>query len=314
MRLHGQAVPVLGVFLLLALSPDQLSAQGCCTPGSSPMGGVAGGPLLQGSWEFGVSLTGFQLDQGYEGSTKVDDPRYSEVASAAFFVRFGASHRLALIAELPVDYRMREIDLGSPFGGSGTTSRFSNTSVGDFTTLVMFRAWPGNSLRPLAVNVGIGLKWPTGPDRVTQDGLILPIELQTGTGTIDLLVALSAFRSFTWGALELVGATRFPTRADSGYLYGVETNLVFLGHYAVGRFRLGGQLEGRFAGANDFRGRTVTNTGGHRLMAGPYIGLQPPVLPVSLEGSFVLPVWQNLEGEQLGVTKQVRITMRLSPQ
>ena len=61
MRGFGQVVPVLGVFLL-ALSPGQLSAQGCCTPGSSPLGGVAGGSLLPGVWEFGVSLTGYQLE------------------------------------------------------------------------------------------------------------------------------------------------------------------------------------------------------------------------------------------------------------
>ena len=172
----------------------------------------------------GLAVDGFELDQAYEGTGRVDDPggRFSRVLSLALYTRIGLGRRLVALISLPVDDRLRSQDLVTP---SGTHHfEFRNTSVGDLSTIIIANVWPWRRLGPTFVNIGVGMKWPTGPDDATQDGLMLPIELQTGTGTFDPIATLSGYRLFGWGAIVLAGAARFPTEAESGYRYGVEKN------------------------------------------------------------------------------------------
>ena len=93
-------------------------SQGCCNPGSSPLGGVAGGTMKPGAMEFGAALDAFTLDQAYLGTEPIDDPggRFSQVLSTTFYARIGIHERVVGVVELPVDDRMREQDLPTPSG------------------------------------------------------------------------------------------------------------------------------------------------------------------------------------------------------
>ena len=77
--------------LILAVTPAPGAAQGCCTPGSSPLGGLSGGSLLRGQWELGLWTEGFSLRQGFDGDTKIEDParRESRVLTVAGYLRLG---------------------------------------------------------------------------------------------------------------------------------------------------------------------------------------------------------------------------------
>ena len=291
------------VILALATIPRTALAQGCCTPGSSPLGGIVGGPTKRWSVELGTALDVFELDQGYEGTEKFDDPRYSRVLSNSFFTRIGLSTRFLLIVEVPIDNRMRRQELNTPTGTK--TFEFNNTALGDISTLMMARVLPWSGLGRTSLNVGIGVKWPTGVDDATQDtGLRIPFELQVGTGSYDPLAALSASRLFGWGNVVFAGTVRHPTEASTGYRFGLETNSLLQLDWNVGSWWLGPQFRGRYASEDKFRGRTVINTGGHRVMVGAQVSKQFASPGLVLLAAWLIPAYQNLEGRQLGVSQQ----------
>lgn len=292
---------------LMAASPRLVLAQGCCTPGSSPLGGIAGGPTRKGSVEIGSVVDFFELDQGYEGTRKFDDPRYSTVLSTAFYARIGLGRRWVAIAEIPVDNRTRRQDLATP---SGLRSfEFDNTSLGDVSTLVMASVWPWSGLGPTSVNLGVGMKWPTGRDDATQGGLRVPFELQVGTGTYDPIAALSASRLFRWGSILAVATGRISTRAESGYRFGKSAIVILQADRNLGSWRIGPQVRSRFAGEDDFNGRTVINTGGRRAMLGAQLSKEFTGSGIIVQATWLGPVWQDLTGRQLGVSQELVVAV-----
>jgi hypothetical protein len=306
---------VLAVVLVLTMSAHGGSAraQGCCTPGSSPMGGITGGASYAGSLEFGASSEWFELDKAYEGSVQMEDPggRYSRVVSTSLFLRVGLSRRLLAVVQLPFDDRMRSQDFVSPSGSY--TYEFRNTALGDVSTLLMARVWPWSGMGPTVVNLGAGLKFPTGPNDATQDGLIIPFELQTGTGTYDPVAAMSAYRLFPWGSVETVATARYPGRATSGYRFGFESTAVLQASWNFGSWQFGPQLRARSAGMDNMRGRRVDRTGGHRLTGGVHGLFSLGNSGIQVDAAVLTPLWQNLYGLQLGVTSQFLLAFRWSP-
>src|SRR5437867_7115076 len=122
---------IVGSVLSVAFALDgallaQAHGQGCCTPGSSPLGGLTGGPLGRRNLEFGVAFEGYELRQAYRGTEAVDDPggRHSRVASTLFYSRIGLHDRVALLVQLPYEYRMQEQTI--VLGPQRLYQRFSN--------------------------------------------------------------------------------------------------------------------------------------------------------------------------------------------
>ena len=306
-------LPAALAFGFLSLCAAPCFPQGCCTPGSSPLGGLSGGPLHRGQFEIGVAAEGFGLRQGYDGSTRIQDPsgRRSRVLAAAVFVRLGLLDRVAFIGQLPFEYRERTAPAVPEVGFPGHD--FSNAAVGDLSTIVLVRVLPLRGIGRLALNVGAGIKWATGPYDNAQDGLTLPVELQVGTGSTDPLFALVAYRLWSWGSVSSNAVLRLPTRGENGYRYGEEVNytLSALGSFGAS-WQLGLEIRGRSAGRDDFRGFVRENTGGTRVMLGPRVVCSFSSLPMVVEAAFYLPVYQHMNGVQLGVSEGGSMGVRWS--
>lgn len=285
--------------------------QGCCTPGSSPLGGLTGGPLRRQSVEVGVAFEGYELQQAYLGADAIDDPggRHSRVASTLFYSRIGLHDRLAAVIQLPYEYRMREQTI--VLGEARLYQKFSNAALGDLTTLLMVRALPLRPVASWAVILGAGVKWPTGPHDRTQDGRTIPVELQTGTGSTDPVVAFVGYRS--WQRFALTGSVlaRFPSEGETGYEYGNETQVALVALWKPSvPMNVGLELRARAAAADRFRGSERINTGGSRLMSGLRVLAELPAPRLGLEAAFLLPVLQDLNGVQLGVDGQLSLNVR----
>ncbi len=311
----GRTARVLACALAaIAFLPAAAGAQGCCTPGSSPLGGLSGGSLLRGQVEIGIASEGFSLRQAYLGSTQVDDPaqRESRVLTVLPYVRVGILDRLAFIAQLPFEHRERTApaipETGAP------QQDFSNTDWADLTTLLMAQVLPWKGIAPYALNLGAGIKWATGPDdNTTDDGLRLPVELQTGTGSTDPVLALVGYYLWSWGSLGANAALRIPTRGDNGYRYGTEVNYAINALWALGLdWQLGAEIRGRSAARDDFRDFVRENTGGTRITVGPRVVYAVPSTPLTVEGAFFLPLYQNMNELQLGVSEGASLGIRWS--
>lgn len=301
--------PLITVVLATG-APGAAFPQGCCTPGSSPLGGITGGPTNAGSVEVGATVDAFWLHQAYVGTKRIDDPsgRTSRVFNASSYVRIGLASRIVAVLALPVDDRRREQEITTTSGTFRT--EFRSRALGDASTLLMARVWPWNGIGPTTAAIGLGLKWPTGRDDARQYGVVLPGELQSGTGTWDLLGALSLSRLFPWGSVLGVATGRFPSRAESGYRFGNEVTVALLGERNLGSWRFGPELRARFAAKDEIAGRKPPNTGGGRLLVGPRVAKAIVPLGLTLEATWLLPVWHNANGLQLGVSHEVVVGAR----
>ena len=291
------------------LPPALTWAQGCCTPGTSPLGGLSGGPLRPWALEAGLAFDGYELRQGYRGSHKVPDPgrRRSQVDRVVAYARVGLPGEAALVVELPYDYRMRKLPL--PSGSGEVESKLANSAFGDLSTLVLVRALPRSSVSPWGISLGAGVKWATGSVEREQDRLRFPVELQTGTGSNDPLVEGTAYRIWSGGGVSLTSLTRFPREGRNRYQYGTEAHAVALGYVnPLPMLSAGPELRLRAAQPDRYQGAERINTGGWRLMVGPRAIATWPRLRLGIEAAALWPLRQNLNGIQLGVNNQALLS------
>jgi len=307
----------LGVLAALAavlLAPAAALAQGCCTPGTSPLGGITGAPLRPWQVEAGIAAEWYELRQAYIGRDPVVDPagRHSRVDRALGWARLGLPASGVLIVELPLEYRMREQP--QPFGDPGEMFRLDNTAPGDLSTSLMVRVFPRSRPRPWGVSAGIGMKWATASVEREQNGLRLPVELQTGTGSNDPLVLLTAHRVGPAAGATLAAITRFPGEGRNGYHYGNETHAVALGEWSPRPWwAMGGEVRLRAAAADRYLIYGRPNTGGWRVMAGPRLRAGWAATGLGIEGAFLWPVRQYLNGLQIGVDRAMVLGVRWTP-
>jgi len=304
---------LIGLALTL-LVPARLWGQGCCTPGTSPMGGLTGSALSPWRVEIGLDSEGYDLRQAFDGDAPAADPagRHSQVGRVLVWARVGLPGEVVLVVDLPYEHRMREQP--QPLGAPGEMFRLSNTALGDLSTSVIVRLAPRGRPKPWGVDAGAGMKWGTGSVERREYGLTLPVELQTGTGSNDPLAMASGYHVWPSASVTLATLARFPREGRNGYQYGTEAHAVALGDWAPRPWwALGGELRLRAAAADQYVGLPRPNTGGWRLMAGPTTRITWRAAGLALEGGYLWPVHQHLNGLQIGVDRQAILGVRWQP-
>jgi hypothetical protein len=291
----------------LALAARDARAQGCCTPGTGPLSGLRAGGLVPGQFRLGFAWDQFDLDSALRGTEEVEpladrEARYSRLVTQ---LEAGLPARARLAVELPWEFREREVVLGAG-GPDPPTLDLENAALGDLTTTLLVEVAPRSKLpRPWSLDLGAGIKWATGPIDRTDDGFALPPELQSGTGSTDPLVVLAARRN--WTRVGLVGTAlyRFTQANDIGYRFGSEFDATVAAWYAADRaLTLGLDARWRSAERDDFLDIERPNSGGRRLLAGPRVAGRIDGAALALEASFLWPVYQDLNGTQLGVDSE----------
>lgn len=164
------------VLIALVLAATDARGQGCCTPGTSPLGPISGGSLRRGGLELGLTADGYDLRHARRGREEVEDPahRTSRVLTSRLHARYGLGSRIAILASMPLDRRER--DQTVTIDGVATTYHLENTDLGDLSTWVLARALPRAAISPWSLSIGAGWKWPVGPDEKAKAA--------AGTGTV----------------------------------------------------------------------------------------------------------------------------------
>lgn len=244
---------------------------------------------------------------------------------------YGATDWLNLM--VMATYEQKTMCMTTFAGATGTrilgtsnarTSGFGDTMIGSLWRLYQD---PDNH-----VHLNLGLSLPTGSTTQTVTmlspaGKLMTMRasygMQLGTGTVDLLPGLTytgQFQAWSWGAAY---RGRFPLDYNAeGYRYGVLTELTGWGGYSwipgvTTTAQIEGSVQGRISGADplitglmqgtnpDFYGGTQLSLLGGVEIAGSRFGLPGTQLSVVAGG----PVYQNLNGPQLGRSWQAGVTL-----
>ena len=301
------------LFILLVLSNDYLYPQACCTVGSSIATGGERGAIPSNTLSTAFLIQHNILNSTYESSQQIDDPlnRKSQVTNFNLEIEYGLVNKVSVLLILPYTNRTRETNVTNSETNDVEVVSFTGQGFGDIILLGKYEIISPSILSPMDLAIGGGAKLPTGNFEVENNGTRLSIDLQPGTGAIDLLL---------WGHF-LYGIPSIGLSANANFLYryagvnldsyrfGDEFLASINGTYTFAEFlAINLQLKGRWAAEDYWNGRFLPSTGGG------YIDLTPSL--IYYEGKFSLrvfiqiPVYRNVQGIQLAVNEMLGTEIR----
>ena len=302
-------VATVGLAGLLAIWPALAQAQG--PPINTQNAFVTG---LSGAGFRTFFLSFDRSDLRLDGK-KVPDPldRQVRVRGEIFVFPYElVSNRLVVMAVLP--YLDKTLEMGSP----GSRQQSSVNGFGDLAVAAKLgicqRDRPNMTTRAALFG---RVKLPTGDDdAVGPGGQPLPKSLQLGTGSVDASAGFILTHSV--GALGLSGDVIYDVNTDSeGFAFGDVLHYdVALGYRILPRIyrtypakQINLYLEANGTWSRRDQGNPLADSGGSLLLLSP--GAQfIPWANFLVEATYQLPVWQDLNGAQLGFDPTFKVGLR----
>jgi hypothetical protein len=158
------------------------------------------------------------------------------------------------------------------------------------------------------LSLGLGVKLPTGSVDERNLGVLLPEELQPGTGSWDYSGSISYYQGFELVDF-IVSGTYLVTTSHSGYEFGNQFSYLLASSFHIrDRIDFSVALSGIVRGKDRERGEDVHSTGRHQLLFTP--GFKVQVIPqaLGLQAYYEHPIYQHFDGVQLGSDFNIRVT------
>lgn len=304
LRLNVVKIALLVISALLVCFPLTGVSQNCCAP-AVPQQGVLGETVaLPQTLEISLHYEYLRSQDLYEGSEQIADQRDTKTAwhRATMAVSYGISSRLGISIIAPYIWKEKSLIV------TDRRINYNTDGIGDITGIVRFSIIPRDFVNFRELSMGLGLKAPTGSTDACSYGMVLPKELQPGTGSWDYHGSLSFFQGFE-PVDFIVSATYMVTSTDEGYKFGNQFSYLI-----NSRFHLYPQVDISLALTGIIRakdkqgGEEQSNTG--RSQVWLTSGLQVQALPdfLRLHANFEIPIYQHFNGIQLGSDFNIRLT------
>lgn len=310
MGLRNYIFCALTCLAAITLTAQFSHAQGCCSAsGSGSVTGVTSqGVVGERQWNVAVFYERFDLNEliNTDGSpVLVDGGEEAHSTAVNLSVAFGWSTQLTTSAIVSYYSRSRDFALPGLAGGGGGVSA---DGIGDLTLFAKYALIPYQPARPHEVALGAGVKFPLGDDSIERRGVMLPVDVQPGSGSTDLLLWGRVFRQLGMADVAADITWTLSGASADGYDFGntVQYNGTLtraLGH----NLELGAHLNGRWAPALTRNTLDVINTGGHRVHLGPTLAWQPFGRGTTIHAALLFPVLEDVNGIQQGLTRGWRI-------
>ena len=293
---------ILFVIFIMLAKCEKIHSQGCCTAGTSSLGGVFRNIVPVNNLSIIAGYENNYLVASFDGRNEISDPlkRSATVSYLTLQLEYGISEKVSVLAITSYTFRERNTTVTSPSDNFQQDVKFSGQGFGDIILLGKYEIVTPDFFSPLTFAIGGGAKLPVGDFRKKDNGSRLAIDLQPGTGAPDLLLWSYLSNSFTSLSLSIYGNLlyRYAGTNLDGYKIGDEF-LVTLGanYYFTEYLTFSLQLRSRFANADYADRRTLPSTGGTSYDLFPYLNY--------IEGKFsfsvytMVPLYRNTRGIQL---------------
>lgn len=270
-----------------------------------------GETLYESGWLFALNYGALSKDGLLHGVDRQSDPLDRRRLDQAWSLagHYGLRYDLQLSAILP--YVERTLRLDDPAG----PDRYSTDGLGDATLAVKWRYYrwdaPG-----IGTNFALlaGLELPTGSDDERDHGLLLPRDLQPGSGSWDPFAGLAVthepgrWRFNAYTIYKRIGqGSRDANDGDQVFAELAAGNRFWLEPYPGPFMRLDLMLRYRHEGRDREGGSLVHDSGGDLATFGLNWAFRPrPILDFQISAE--MPFWQSLNGTQLKEEFLVTVT------
>lgn len=280
----------------------RLHAQGCCTPGSAAIESLEHGVIAFKNLNLNVNYRHAHLGNTFEATRKIDDPlaRKANVQVFGLEAEYGLATRVSLLLHLNYVVRNRELTARNSLGNVTQRLKVEGDGLGDPVVVIKYLAIAPSITAPFELALGAGAKPPMGNYRQKRNGARLPIDLQPGTGAIDLLGWLYAAYHLPRQRLRfnVHGLYRYAGANFDGYKFGDEL-IASVGTEYNYREHLGFSLSarGRFAKQDYSNKRILQATGSSAWYIEPAFSYFGKNSIFRLFGQ--IPAYQNVRSIQL---------------
>lgn len=292
----------------------------CCIAGAAEGIGAGGKGLnlsIQYEWmRMGTIMEGTSERSSSEVFnntmyTMVPEEMIMEKMSAN--IAYGLNEKVSLLASIP--YIKNDMDMLMDMGMMGIKPMDMDTveGVGDVSLMGFFKLYADRDMAPTErVTLGVGLKTPTGKDNDRENGNLMHMMMQRGTGSWDPLIALNGMKAF--GKTYLIGTFtyQYTTENDRGYEVGDRLSLDITGkRMLTDLFNVSLAVnyvhtdKDKTDGSGNYQDPmsmvdNVANTGLDAYFVTPSVEFKPAVgSPFSFKASAKIPVRQDVNGMQL---------------
>jgi hypothetical protein len=298
---------VLIIHLLLFASTN-LKGQACCSAGSPLLGSLAIASSADGNLQVGVMYEFNSLQDVYSGTERLDDDlRERNVNSFIIEANYGLSQKISLSALFTFINQNRNT---STYGN--ISSSLNTSGLSDGIILVKYNFIPLTLVDQIEFSIGAGLKLPIGNATLRSDGILIPADMQPGTGSWDGVlwgyfskgfVPVIPLNIYINASYRFNGTNnRFGESFQQGYTFGNELFINLGAGYRTDTF-FDFTLMFRYRNTqpDNFDEGVLPNTGGNWLYLVPGInGKISDRFTARLSGQ--IPLYRNLTGTQLTTT------------
>ncbi|MGH2574069.1 MAG: transporter [Ignavibacteria bacterium] len=285
-----------------------LYSQACCTSGSTFLGGLERGGINYSSLSFSIGYEFNNLNSSYNGTTKIDDPfqRNADVQNITLGIEYGLTERMSvLVIPTLLVTKNREITVKDSANMS-QKKKFTGTGFGDIILFGKYRLTNRSVFTTFELDLGLGVKLPTGSFTKEDNGTRIPIDLQPGNGAIELINSLYFIKQFPKLKLNLYGnvSYRYIGANFDGYKVGDELFASAFVNYGLLKFlnpSVG--LRSRYAKRDFAEGRLLPSTGSYSVFVIP--GITYSEGPLNINVYYQIPLHRNIRGIQLTVSEVI---------
>ena len=296
------------ITLLIFLLSIETFSQACCSAGSPLLGSLDISSSYEGELQIGLTYELNSLQDVYAGSERLDDVlRKRTVNSLLMEINYGLTNRISLSTLFTFVNQSRTISSLPEI-----TDKLNAGGLSDGIVLVKYNIIPLSLFNQFELTLGAGVKLPFGNSTLRADGILIPADMQPGTGSWDGIlwgyasngfmpaIPLNLFLNVSY---RINGTNnRFGENFQQGYIFGNELFMNLGAGYRTDTFfDFTMMFRFRNTNADQFDGGKLPNTGGTWLYLVPGVnGKISNHFTARLSGQ--IPLYRNLTGTQLTTT------------
>ena len=248
------------------------------------------------------------------GDREVADPlsRRSKFRSLVYTISVGLPWGLS--AHGVVSNVKRQRSFVARIGLKDTTVSLVGNGFSDPVISLIKGITPYYGWRGWYLSAGSGLKVPLGTDEQREEGVLLPADVQPATGSWDLMFLASVSKTLTSFIVYNYLTWTISGINTTSYKFGNSVNadigLSWSGLWKLEPFI---RMDLLYLKPDQKTGRVLPSTGSTRWNIYPGLVLSFPSNGLTLSGQFGIPVYEKVEGNQLGTNTSVIIGLSIVP-
>ncbi len=295
---------------MLFIFTTEVVSQACCSAGAPILGSLETSTAGKNNLQLSLSYDYNTLQSVYKGTQKIDDQTRERITHSALLeTTYGLTDRITITGLFSYINQRRIVTPTAE-----VENILSSSGFGDALILFKYKIISQNILNQRQLAVGVGPKIPTGASDVTQNGILLPADMQPGSGSWDVVL---------WGyfsdgympqlPLNIYAVVSYKinssndrfNNSEAGYKFGNEfVSSIGAGFRTDSIFDYSLAFRLRTTSVEQFDNEDVPNTGGIWLYAVPGLNVKiGDYLTTRISGQ--IPIYRYLEGTQLTTTYSI---------